>query len=68
MLTAQQVLTTCDSAVRPSFTSCRHKDSCSSLLGVRAHTGTIGSVPAGWEHGLAGRCKKVPPAGERAGK
>ena len=68
VLTAQQVLTTCNSAERPFFASPRLKSSCLSLLGVTAHTGTVGPVPAVWERGLAGRCSKVSPAGGRAGK
>lgn len=67
VLTAQQALTIYNSAVGHSFASHRLKPSCSSLLSVIAHTGTVGSVPAEWKHRLAGKCRKLCPAGGRAG-
>lgn len=66
VLATQQVLTTHNFAVRPSFASYRLPPSCSSLLDVRVHTGTVGSEPAVREYGLAEGSRKVCPGGGRA--
>lgn len=62
VFTAQQVLTTRNSAVRAFFTSPGCKSSCSSLLGITAHRGTLVLYLQ------RGSSRKASPVGGKAGK